>query len=260
MVHVDPARLCQVVRNIVANAIKFSEAGGRVEARSRRVGSHVEIGVADQGIGMAPDLLPRIFDRFQQADSSTTRRTGGMGIGLSIAKHIIEAHGGQIRAHSPGPGKGATFIVRLPIAADLDTAVRTETGTALPSLSGSRLLVVDDDADALAMMKRALEEVGAEVQTADNARDALEVLAGQRPNLVVSDIGMPTEDGYTLVRKIRELKAPLSATPALALSAFARPEDHQKALLAGFNGHLGKPVDAAQLIRAAASLLGPQRQ
>ena len=254
LVRADEPRLCQVIRNLVSNAIKFSDAGGRIEVCTQRVGSHVELSVSDQGIGIAPDFLPRIFERFQQADISTTRRTGGMGIGLSVAKYIVEAHGGEITASSAGLGRGAVFTVRLPVPSMLEAAVAMPAG-ALPSLADVKVLVVDDDLDSLAVMRRALEQAGAEAHIAENARDALELVKARTPHLLVSDIGMPTEDGYALVRKVRELDPPLGAIPAMALTAFARPEDHQRALAAGFNAHIGKPVDAEELIRAVAALL-----
>ena len=254
LVRADEPRLCQVIRNLVSNAIKFSDAGGRIEVCTQRVGSHVELSVSDQGIGIAPDFLPRIFERFQQADISTTRRTGGMGIGLSVAKYIVEAHGGEITASSAGLGRGAVFTVRLPVPSMLEAAAAMPAG-ALPSLEDIKVLVVDDDLDSLAVMRRALEQAGAEAHIAENARDALELVKARTPHLLVSDIGMPTEDGYALVRKVRELDPPLGAIPAMALTAFARPEDHQRALAAGFNAHIGKPVDAEELIRAVAALL-----
>ena len=254
LVRGDEPRLCQVIRNLVSNAIKFSDPGGRVEVRTQRVGSRLEITVSDQGIGIAPDFLPRIFERFQQADISTTRRTGGMGIGLSVAKYIVEAHGGEITASSAGLGRGAVFTVRLPVPSMLEAAAVMPAG-ALPSLADVKVLVVDDDIDSLAVMRRALEQAGAEAHVAENARDALELMRARAPHVLVSDIGMPTEDGYALVRKLRALEAPLGAIPAMALTAFARPEDHQRALAAGFNAHIGKPVDAEELIRAVAALL-----
>ena len=250
----DYTRLCQVVRNLLSNAIKFSEANGRVEIHLRRAGSHAEVSVADQGVGIAPDHLPHIFDRFKQADSTTTRRQGGMGIGLSLAKYIVEGHGGHLSAHSAGIGKGATFIFTLPIHAVVDAAAPVEHAP-LPSLKGIKLLLVEDDEDSLAVMKRALQETEAQILTAANARDALDMVKRERPDALVSDIGMPTEDGYSLMRKIRELESGGGAIRALALTAFARPEDQSRALLAGFNGHLGKPIDAEQLIRAIAALL-----
>ena len=254
LVRGDEPRLCQVIRNLVSNAIKFSDPGGRVEVRTQRVGSRLEITVSDQGIGIAPDFLPRIFERFQQADISTTRRTGGMGIGLSVAKYIVEAHGGEITASSAGLGRGAVFTVRLPVPSMLEAAVAMPAG-ALPSLADVKVLVVDDDLDSLAVMRRALEQAGAEAHIAENARDALKLVKARAPDLLVSDIGMPTEDGYALVRKVRELDPPLGAIPAMALTAFARPEDHQRALAAGFDAHIGKPVDAEELIRAVAALV-----
>jgi len=254
-VHADHARLCQVVRNLVSNAIKFSEPNGRIELRARRVGSHVELSVTDHGIGIAPDHLPHIFDRFKQADSSTTRRQGGMGIGLSLAKHIVEGHGGELSTRSEGLGKGATFIVTLPMPSVAAAARRDEQQGSLPALQGVKVLLVEDDEDSLVMMRRALQETAARVLTANNARDALELVKRDRPDVLVSDIGMPTEDGYSLMRKIREFESGASGLRALALTAFARPEDHQRALLAGFNAHLGKPIDAEHLMRAIAALL-----
>ena len=239
----------EIVKLNVEENLRLRQPYGTGDYWNFQPGSRLEITVSDQGIGIAPDFLPRIFERFQQADISTTRRTGGMGIGLSVAKYIVEAHGGEITASSAGLGRGAVFTVRLPVPSMLEAAVAMPAG-ALPSLADVKVLVVDDDLDSLAVMRRALEQAGAEAHIAENARDALKLVKARAPDLLVSDIGMPTEDGYALVRKVRELDPPLGAIPAMALTAFARPEDHQRAL-----AHIGKPVDAEELIRAVAALV-----
>jgi signal transduction histidine kinase len=254
VVQADHNRLCQVVRNLLSNAIKFSDPEGRVQIRARRAGSQVAVSVADQGMGIASDFLPHIFDRFKQADSSTTRRQGGMGIGLSIAKYIIEGHGGHLSAHSAGLGQGATFNFTLPILQAVE-APRAADHAPLRPLKDVKVLLVEDDEDSLAMMSRAVQEAEGRVLSANNARAALEIVKSERPDVLVSDIGMPSEDGYSLMRKIRDLESGARSIPALALTAFARPEDRQRALLAGFNAHVGKPVDAETLIRCIGNLL-----
>ena len=263
-VHGDPSRLQQAVWNLLANAIKFTDKGGRVQVLLRRVDSQVEISVADTGVGIRPPLLAQVFDRFWQADSSTTRRYGGLGLGLSIVKHLVELHGGTVEARSEGEGRGATFILHLPVAAlhAVELGERLPAGTVpalvdylIADLSGLRILVVDDEADARALIGRVLRDCGAEVVAADSAAAALALVARERPALVVTDIGLPGMDGYGLLAALRRHDGG-AAIPAIALTAFARTEDRMRALRAGFRLHLAKPVEPAELVATVASVAG----
>jgi PAS domain S-box-containing protein len=255
----DPARLQQVVWNLLSNAIKFTPAGGRVELQLRRSGSQAEISVNDTGIGVDPEFLPYVFDRLRQADSSSTRRHGGLGLGLSIARHLIESHGGTIRAQSAGKDKGATFTASLPILHG--AAVKPASGLsdgktrANRNLAGVRILLVDDEEDARDLLSRVLKQDGAEVHAASSAAEALGAIDTLNPDVLISDIAMPGEDGYELIRKVR-LRAPSHGgmLPAIALTAFARREDRDRALRAGFQTHLTKPVEAVELSAAVAEL------
>ena len=261
----DPDRIQQIVWNLAANAVKFTPRGGMVQVVLQRVNSHVEIAVSDTGVGIRPDFLPHIFERFRQADSGSTRATGGLGLGLAIARHLVEAHGGTIHAASPGEGAGATFRVRLPLmivhAEPLERRVhpRTQTAppaTALPDLHTVRVLVVDDEPDATALVREILEAAGADVATADSAVSALDRIAGYRPDVLITDLGMPVMDGFELISRIRALPdRALSEVPAAALTAYARSEDRIKALDRGFQLHLAKPVDPTELVVAIASLV-----
>jgi PAS domain S-box-containing protein len=269
----DPNRLQQVFWNLLTNAVKFTPKGGRVQVLLERVNSHLEVSVIDSGEGIAPDFLPHVFDRFRQADGGTARRHGGLGLGLAIVKQLIELHGGGVRVKSGGAGLGATFTVNLPllvvhpdpepvperrhpaawsVSAPGDTCVEIE---------GVRVLVVDDEPDARGLIKRVLEECKAVVTTAASAQEALERLRDDRPDVLVSDIGMPGEDGYALIAQVRE-RAPEQGgdIPAVALTAYARAEDRMKAMLAGFQHHLVKPVEPAELITLVAILAGRRRR
>ena len=260
----DFARLRQVVWNLLANAVKFTPKGGTVQVLLERVNSHVEISVIDTGIGIKPEFLPHVFDRFRQADVGTTRRHDGLGLGLAIVKHLAEMHGGSIRAKSPGEGQGATFVVTLPItvihpdhpgAAEVRS---TEPATAEETvqegaLAGVSVLVVDDELDARQLLRRVLVDSHADVALAASAAEALELVERLRPDVIVSDIGMPETDGYDLIRRVRAVYT-ARQVPAVALTAFARTEDRKRALLAGFQTHVVKPVDPAELTAAVASL------
>jgi PAS domain S-box-containing protein len=262
----DPGRLQQVFWNLLTNAVKFTPSGGRIDVIMERVNSHVEVSIEDSGVGIKPEFLAFVFDRFRQADSSTTRRHGGLGLGLSIVKHLVELHGGSVRVKSAGEGHGATFVVALPIS-----VMRTEvTGHSerpafsdvdvstleLPSLSGVRALVVDDQEDARILMCRLIEEHGGHCALAGSGDEALGILAREEVNIVISDIGMPDYDGYELIRRIRALPSPGKRNlPAIALTAYARADDRQRALLAGFQMHVSKPVEPRELIAGIASLL-----
>ncbi|MGD0676349.1 MAG: ATP-binding protein [Polyangiaceae bacterium] len=264
----DADRLQQVVWNLLSNAVKFTPKCGHVTVRAHRDGSDVCISVSDTGEGIRRDALPLVFDRFQQADASTTRRHGGLGLGLAIVKQLVAAHGGTVHAESAGPGLGATFVVRLPArsaapaigwASRQPTALTTSVKAIddAPRLDGLRLLVIDDEEDARGLVSEVLREQGAEVHCAASAREALDKFAIVRPDVVVSDIGMPEADGFALIRRIRALSpAQGGRTPAVALTAYARGEDAARAFAAGFQMHVTKPVEPAQLATVVANLGG----
>jgi CheY-like chemotaxis protein len=268
----DPDRLQQIVWNLLSNAVKFTPKHGRVSVRTQREGSHVCIYVSDTGEGIRPDALPLIFDPFHQADASTTRRHGGLGLGLAIVKQLVTAHGGTVHATSAGVGHGATFVVMLPVSANVPAIVRGARLSAsfdlrvdsvesrAPRLDGLTVLVVDDEQDMLAIVSEVLCERGAAMHTASSASEALVKFADVQPDVIVSDIGMPGEDGYSLIRKIRALPPELGGrTPALALTAYARGEDAQRAFAAGYQMHLTKPVEPTLLATAVANLGGRSR-
>jgi signal transduction histidine kinase/CheY-like chemotaxis protein len=265
----DAGRLQQVVWNLLSNAIKFTPAGGRVAVRLERADADVQIRVSDTGCGFSQDFLPFIFDRFRQADGTSTRSHGGLGLGLAIVRHLVELHGGTVAASSAGEGLGATFTIRLPLAPsdEREKNLRRETTShwpneeanahdnPLPSLEGVRVLLVDDDRDSLQVLSVMLTEYRATIQAAATAAEALEVLEWYRPDVLVSDLAMPGEDGYSLIAKIRALSAESSRrTPAVALTAYVRVEDRTRALKAGFNMFVPKPVEPNELITAIANL------
>ncbi len=263
----DPNRLQQVVSNLLSNAIKFTPRGGKVEVLLERVNSHLEVTVTDTGQGILPEFLPHIFDRFRQADASTTRNYGGLGLGLSIVKQLVELHGGTVRAKSAGEGAGATFTVMLPLAITKHPVEDREHPTAprfsLPSdnlqitLDGTTILVIDDEPDARDLIERLLTDRQARVLKASSADCGLRLLMAETPDVVLSDIGMPQMDGYDFIRAVRAL--PMDAggkTPAIALTAFARSEDRTRAMMAGYQVHLAKPVEPRELIATVASLVG----
>jgi PAS domain S-box-containing protein len=264
----DPDRLQQVVWNLVANAVKFTPKGGTVAVRLHQAASQVEIAVRDSGVGIPGALLPHVFDRFRQADSSTTRRYGGLGLGLAIVRHLVEMHGGTVAVTSAGSGQGSTFIVQLPIRAlrslpagtgplraEAASAGPPRPDPAEPVLRGLRILVVEDDPDSLEMICTLLAQRGAQVRPAASAAEAFDALDEWRPDLLVSDLGMPGEDGLGLIRRVRALPAERGGQiPAIALSAHVRPEDQTSALSAGFQTHVAKPVEPLELVAAAASL------
>jgi len=251
----DPARLQQVIWNLLTNAIKFTPAEGRVTISLRRTNGGAEIAIADSGQGIAPDFLPHVFERFRQADASSTRRYRGLGIGLSIVKQLVEMHGGHVGAASAGEGKGATFSIVLPLGlsysphAPCRLPTETEASDGHRSLTGLSVLVVEDEEDTRVVLTRLLGEAGATVQMADSATVALEKLSHATVDVLVSDIGMPNEDGYSLIQKIRA-QSSLASLPAIALTAFARREDRERALQAGFQMHLTKPIEATELVAA----------
>jgi PAS domain S-box-containing protein len=263
----DPVRLQQIVWNLLSNAIKFTPRGGRVQVRLERINSHIEIGVSDSGAGITPEFLPYVFDRFRQADGRTTRQHGGLGLGLSIVRHLVELHGGTVRAESHGEGQGATFTVLLPVApvyqsSDQERRVHPAARDTLPSydcperLDGLKVLVVDDEPDTRDLLKAGLGQCGAQVTVVGSASEALEAIGNDVPDLLISDIGMPEEDGYELIRRVRELPADDGGkVPAIALTAYARVEDRMQALRAGYQMHVPKPVELAELVAVAASLV-----
>jgi PAS domain S-box-containing protein len=262
----DPNRLQQIVWNLVLNAVKFTPRGGRIQVRLERVNSHIEIIVSDTGQGIEAGLLPYIFDRFQQGDSSSTRMHGGLGLGLAIVRHLVELHGGTVHASSPGASQGTTFTVKLPLLiwhGKEDGRVHPTAGRDSETLEqdslldGLKVLIVDDEPDTREMLKVMIERFGAEVKAGATSAEALDLLEQWRPNVIVSDIEMPGEDGYSLIKKIRALE-PLrgGAVPAVALTAYARAEDRMRALSAGYQMHVAKPAEPFELALVIASLVG----
>jgi PAS domain S-box-containing protein len=265
----DPARLQQVVWNLLSNAIKFTPKGGRVRVTLERVNSHVEISVSDTGEGIKPEFLPNVFERFRQAEASTTRRHGGLGLGLSIVKQLVELHGGSVQAKSPGEGQGSTFRVALPLTPlrmEEDERHRQHPASgpsnvklAAPSLKGVKVLVVDDEPDARTLLKRLLEGCEAAVTVVPSVEEALRLIGANRFDVIVSDIGMPERDGYELIQTVRSMPADKGGkTPAVALTAFARSEDRTRAMLAGFDMHVAKPVEPSELCAVITRLSGRQ--
>jgi PAS domain S-box-containing protein len=265
----DADRLQQIVWNLLTNAVKFTPKGGRIQVKVQRVNSHVEIVVSDSGIGISKEFLPHVFDRFRQADASITRTHGGLGLGLSIVHQLVDLHGGNVSVQSEGEGKGATFIITLPFVGVV-TSPPHETEAVhpthsdelvsfegLPSLQGLKVLVVDDEADTRELIEEVLKECGSEVITTSSAADALVAIEQHKPDILISDLGMPDEDGYSLISKIRSLPADQGGLiPAAALTAYARAEDRMRVLRSGFQFHLPKPVDSAELVTVVASLSG----
>ena len=256
----DPHRLQQIVWNLLSNAIKFTPAGGTITVSVERVDPHLVICVSDTGAGIAADFLPFLFDRFRQADSTSTRTHGGLGLGLAIVRHLVTLHRGSVEAQSAGPGAGATFRVRLPLAPVRMTGARPAAPSGVerfPPLAGIRVLLVDDEVDARELISAVLAQSGAEVVATASAAEALDALARARPHVLVSDISMPDEDGYALLRRVRSLGLDRGARlPAVALTAYARPEDRARALAVGFQVHVPKPVEPAELVEVVARLAG----
>jgi signal transduction histidine kinase len=253
----DADRLEQVISNVLSNAVRFTPPGGRIDISVGGAGALAEIRVADTGIGIPEEFLPHLFERFRQADSSVTRSHGGLGLGLAIARNLVELHGGTIRAESAGEGQGATFIISLPRRAASRAATRaSDTPSVPPLLGGTRVLVVDDDPDTRDVVRAILEHAGAEVLTTESAAETRACLQRAHPDVIIADIGMPKEDGYSLLRSVRTL-APddIRGVPAIALTAHARPEDVEEALASGFQIHLAKPVNSSTLLSAVTTTL-----
>jgi CheY-like chemotaxis protein/anti-sigma regulatory factor (Ser/Thr protein kinase) len=261
----DPNRLQQVVWNLLSNAVKFTPKGGRIEVRLQRVNSHLEITVNDTGRGIKPEFLPHVFERFRQADASTTRSHGGLGLGLAIVKQLVELHGGSVGVKSEGEDRGATFILSIPMAPvrNYEKREHPATPTRPPvehlgiSLAGVRVLVIDDEVDACELLKRVLAGYDADVLVAASATEGLQILKAEKPDVAVCDIGMPEMDGYQFIREVRQLSPSSGGSiPALALTAFARSEDRTRAILAGYQIHLSKPIEPQELAVTVASLAG----
>jgi PAS domain S-box-containing protein len=263
----DPGRLQQVMWNLLSNAIKFTPRGGRVQVLLQRINSHVELSVADTGCGVKPEFMPHLFERFRQSDNSTTRRHSGLGLGLSIVKSLVELHGGTVTAMSPGEDQGTTVIVHLPLTVVYQPEDEGRTHPSpLPAapadfvsmeLAGLTVLVVDDQPDARELILRVLEDCSAHVVTAASADEAVPLVESARPDVLVTDIGMPGADGYELLRRVRELGADRGGrVPAIALTAFARSEDRTRALRSGFMVHVSKPVDPSELVATVAAVAG----
>jgi CheY-like chemotaxis protein/anti-sigma regulatory factor (Ser/Thr protein kinase) len=283
----DERKVKQVVFNLLSNAVKFTPRGGRVHVTLGRVGSQLEVSVTDTGEGITAEFLPHVFDRFRQADASANRRHGGLGLGLAIVRHLVELHGGTVRADSDGDGRGSTFTLRLPSlvahteeerpsaeqfappsaaqgAAQTANAKRPTPGQPLadfPKLTDIRVLVVEDQSDAREMLNVILSQCGAEVKTAATSREALEVLNEWLPEVLVSDIGMPDEDGYSLIHQVRALEPERGGgIPAVALTGYGGPEDRRRLLSAGYQVHITKPVEVTELASAIARLTGRSAQ
>jgi CheY-like chemotaxis protein len=260
--------LQQIVWNLISNSIKYTPREGRVRVTLERVNSHVEICVSDTGEGIHAEFLPYVFERFRQADSATTRRHGGLGLGLSIVKQLVELHGGTVTAQSPGEGKGATFRVALPLNTlqrDDDDHLRHHPKTgiaaafdcAAPTLSGIKVLIVDDEPDTRNLLKRFLQDCGAKADTCSSVDEALRLIGEVNPDVILSDIGMPERDGYDFARTLRSLPPDKGGTiPAVALTAFARSDDRTRAMMAGFDVHVAKPVEPNELRAVVARLAG----
>ena len=259
MISGDANRLQQVVWNLLSNAVKFTGSGGRVSVKVSQVGPAIEISVSDTGQGISPEFLPYVFERFRQADSTTTRQHGGLGLGLAIARHLVEIHGGSIRAESLGEGRGATFRIRLPLvdaaagAADFGVADQFKMAKSPQLLSGLNVLLVDDDSDTLTLMATALSKRQANVTAVSSAGEAIQAITRKRPDVLVSDIAMPDEDGYGLIEKVRLLEnGQTQNIPAVAITAYAKEEDRERALSSGFQIYLAKPVELTELISVVA--------
>jgi CheY-like chemotaxis protein/anti-sigma regulatory factor (Ser/Thr protein kinase) len=255
----DSERLQQVVWNLLSNALKFTDAGGRVCVEVAAEGANVRLSVRDNGQGVSPEFIPYVFDRFRQADASTSRRHGGLGLGLSLVRQIVELHGGKVSVESAGVMKGSTFCVSLPAAAGADRRLPVHPVSSEPvTLDGISILIVDDETDARELLVAMLENFGASVRAIGSADEAIDLLkrGDLSPDVLVSDVGMPDTDGFALIRSIRALDSPKTRSmPAIAVTAYANPEDRVRALVAGYQNHIPKPVDPNALAAAIVRLV-----
>ena len=256
----DSARVHQIIWNLLSNAVKFTPHGGKISVCVEQDGSDARVTVRDTGQGIDSEFLPRVFDRFRQADSSTTRSFGGLGLGLAIVRHLVELHGGTVSAHSDGVRKGATFTATFPLMADRTVPVTHAPETSFSdtySLDGLRVLLVDDEPEARQIISTVITRTGAEVRACQSAHEALMKLSEWKPDVILSDIAMPDEDGYSFIRKVRSLPHDKGGdTPAAALTAYARDIDRRQALAAGYQMHIAKPIGASQLVTMIARLAG----
>jgi CheY-like chemotaxis protein len=248
----DHRRLLQVLGNVLTNAVKFTPEGGTVEVGCARTDGWLDIHVRDSGAGIDPAFLPHVFDRFRQGDSRATRRHGGLGLGLAIARHLVEQHGGEIRASSDGPGRGTTVSIRLPAASAPRAGRRADRQGADLRLDQTAILVVDDHEDSREMLAQLLEHAGARVVQSESALTALDLIAAGSVQVLIADIAMPDVDGYELIRRVRARGVSL---PAIALTAFARPEDRERALSAGYSEYCAKPIDGRELVRTIRNVI-----
>ncbi len=257
----DATRLQQIIWNLLSNAVKFTPDGGRVQIQLRRMESRVAIIVSDTGIGISPEFLPYVFDRFRQADSKSTRLHGGLGLGLAIVRHLAELHGGTVEVESSGQGQGARFTVKFPLLSTSTGLNNLEQEPPIEeppvALTGVKVLVVDDEADVRQLLTLLLEQYQAEVKTVGSVEEALSTLTEYKPDVLISDLGMPIQDGYDLIRQLRAMSAahPREQIPAIALTAYAKEEDRDRALAAGFQVHLAKPVESTELVTLIANLV-----
>jgi hypothetical protein len=250
----DADRLQQIVWNLLSNAVRFTPSGGQVAVSVARTGSLAEITVRDTGEGIDPAFIPHAFDRFRQADSTPARRHGGLGLGLAIVRHLVDAHGGTVQASSPGRGQGATFVVRLPVRAVAPRSAASPIPVvAAPEIAGTRVLVVDDEPDARELIRFVLESHQAVVNVAASAGAALYALGRETFDVLIADIGMPEQDGYALIRTIRTLTDGRARLPAIAVTAYASLRERELSRAAGYDYHLAKPVDPKQLVATIAS-------
>jgi CheY-like chemotaxis protein len=260
--HGDVRRLEQVFVNLLGNSLKFTPAGGHINVSARTLGRNLEVRVADDGIGIAPEFLPHVFDRFRQGDGTSTRNHSGLGLGLSIAKQLVEAHSGTIRVESAGSGQGTAFVVTLPDNGQADAVagdVTAEEERSAPRLDGLRVLVVDDEEDARELIGRALEDKGAQITLAANSHEAIRILESDDIDVLLADIAMPGDDGYSLIRQIRSAGTDMSLIPAAAVTAHAREEERMQALAAGFQMHVAKPVEPGEIVRMVDHLANDRR-
>jgi CheY-like chemotaxis protein len=267
----DSQRMQQVIWNLLSNAVMFTPSGGRVRVKLTRIDSQIEVAVSDTGQGISPDFLPYVFDRFRQGDAAMSRSYSGLGLGLAIVRHLVELHGGSVEAESPGKDRGATFVMKLPLMLNLageggrrPVLAEEQAGNAqaplrferTDSLHGVRVLVVDDEPDTLILLSEVLSQSGASVRTALSAKEAFTELQAWRPQIILSDIGLPGEDGYSFMRRVRAWQKEFGGwIPAIALTGYARVEDRVKALASGYQIHLPKPVEPEELVAVIVSLV-----